>query len=936
MLALIIGSAAAAQSIEPPADQPQTPAAVSEPSTGGEIVVTGSRIRRDPLSQDAPIVFVDQSDIAKTGLNSVNDVLQRLPSSGGGLNGKFNNSGNLGNPPDGGGVGAGAAEIDLRYLGARRVLVLVDGIRYVNGASASGVPGSTDLNSIPESAIERIEVLQDGASAIYGSDAIAGVVNIITKKNQEGFNASAQLGGYGEGDGFTQNYQVSWGNGDDGPFQVVVGGNYVTQNSVSAGDRAISRFPAPYSDTCFDGGCSGFLPNGRYAGSLFPGGDATLIAPVIPGPTTPADFRPFAGAADRFNFGPYNYLQIPLDRLGVFTNAKYEIADNINFSVKGIWNKRKSKNRAAPLPFGIGVAAGITPVLDSIDIDVTNPYNPFGVTLDETNMDFILRRYVEGGNRRYNQTVKTLYGVATLDGDFSMMAGSWYWDVNVAYGRNKADQTMLGNINSDHLRTALGPLATCNATPGCVPFNFFGGAGSITPAMQDWINFTQNDSSKNSTFDATANLSGALFQLPGGPLGLAVGLEYRKLKGQFDPDPIVAAGFSSDIPAQPTKGQYNVKEAYAELNAPLLSDVPFADLLELNGAVRFSDYSRGIGSTTTFKAGANWKPIPDLRLRASWAEGFRAPQIGELDGSASRFDQQLSDPCSNDSTASQNYLNDPSVRANCIAAGVPGDASYQQANPQISVIVGGNPELQPETSKSWVLGGVYSPSFLPRFSIELNWYNIKLKDAIQTVDAEVTLNNCVVNNDPAACALVTRVNGNLTQVSGLLQNIAGVNTKGYDLNIAYRTDQTSAGKFGFTWNNTFLRNYDVIVPITGGTQVISREGTEQGSPSQGFPKWKSVGILDWDITNFGATITGRYVSKLKEGDGNKMGSKFYTDLQLRWTAASFADNFGFALGVNNLFKTKAPGCFTCDINNFDPTVYDLPGRYFYARATVKM
>jgi iron complex outermembrane receptor protein len=147
---------------------------------------------------------------------------------------------------------------------------------------------------------------------------------------------------------------------------------------------------------------------------------------------------------------------------------------------------------------------------------------------------------------------------------------------------------------------------------------------------------------------------------------------------------------------------------------------------------------------------------------------------------------------------------------------------------------------------------------------------------------------------------------------------------------------TRIGKFGFTWNNTFLRNYDVIVPITGGTQVISREGTEQGSPSQGFPKWKSVGILDWDVTSFGATVTGRYVSKLKEGDGNTMDAKFYTDLQLRWTSPSFADRFGFALGVNNLFKTKAPGCFTCDINNFDPTVYDLPGRYFYARATVKM
>ena len=259
LFALIVGSAAAAQSTQPPPDVAENPASTAqEPTEGGDIVVTGSRIRRDPLAQDAPIVFVDNEDIAKTGLNSVNDVLQRLPSSGGGLNGKFNNSGNLGNPPDGGGVGAGAAEIDLRYLGSRRVLVLVDGIRYVNGASASGVPGSTDLNSIPESMIERVEVLQDGASAIYGSDAIAGVVNIITKKRQAGFDAVAQLGGYEEGDGFSQNYQLSWGNGGDSPLQVVVGGNFVKQSPVSAGDRAISRFPAPYGDSCADGGCSGF------------------------------------------------------------------------------------------------------------------------------------------------------------------------------------------------------------------------------------------------------------------------------------------------------------------------------------------------------------------------------------------------------------------------------------------------------------------------------------------------------------------------------------------------------------------------------------------------------------------------------------------------------------------------------------------------------
>src|SRR6476469_541787 len=222
-----VATAAQAQSTLPPPDVATNPATAA-PARPNDIVITGSRIRRSPLDLDAPRVFIDQSDIQKTGLNSITDVLQRLPSSGGGLNSRFNNSGNLGNPPDGGGVGAGAAEIDLRYLGSRRVLVLVDGLRYVNGASASGVPGSTDLNSIPESAIERVEVLQDGASAIYGSDAIAGVVNIITKHRQAGFMASAQLGSYlDEGDGKTQNYQLSWGNGGDGPLQVVIGGNYV-------------------------------------------------------------------------------------------------------------------------------------------------------------------------------------------------------------------------------------------------------------------------------------------------------------------------------------------------------------------------------------------------------------------------------------------------------------------------------------------------------------------------------------------------------------------------------------------------------------------------------------------------------------------------------------------------------------------------------------
>jgi iron complex outermembrane receptor protein len=654
-------------------------------------------------------------------------------------------------------------------------------------------------------------------------------------------------------------------------------------------------------------------------------------------PTGPdTDYHAFS-TADRFNFAPYNYLQIPLERYGAFANLKYDLAADLHFSVKGIWNRRKSANQAAPLPFGTGLGAGITPVLDNIVIDVSNPFNPYGVTLDGSNMDSILRRFVEGGPRRFFQTVDTIYGVATLDGRFGMMGRDWYWDVNGVYGRNKAKQTMLGNINSNNLRIALGPVDTCAATPGCVPFNIFGGVGSITQEMMDYVTFVQHDKSEQKTWDFTGNLSGSLWELPGGPLGVAMGVEYRRLSGRFDPDPIVSAGFSSDIPALPTKGHYDVKEAYAELNAPLLANVPGAELLEINGAARISDYSSS-GSTTTFKGGVNWKPVKVLRLRGSYAEGFRAPSIGELFGTQSRFDQSLFDPCSSaaDNTAPRRFQNDAEVRANCIAHGVPASGTYEQANPQISVLVGGNENLSAETSKSWVFGGVLSPAAFPGLSIEYNHYNIKINGAIQAVDAGVTVTNCEVLNDPTACALVTRApSGQLTQIVGLLQNIAAIHTKGNDLNIAYRSRRTQYGTFGVTWNNTWLEQYDVIVPTAGGTQVISRDGTEQGSPAQGFPKWKFNAILDWDLADFGATLTGRFISKLREADGNVMGKRMYTDLQLRWFPQFWGNRLGLAVGANNLFNIRTPGCNSCDLNNMDPSVYDVPGRYYYARLNFK-
>ena len=923
---------------EVPTNEAPTAAAQDEAT----IVVTGSRIRRDPLDLTAPVTFVDRADIDRTGLVSTAEILQRLPSSGGGLNSRFNNSGNFGNPPDGGGVGAGAAEIDLRYLGSRRVLVLVDGLRYVNGASASGVPGSTDINSIPESMIERIEVLQDGASAIYGSDAIAGVVNIITKKRQDGFIASAQYGQYlGEGDGETQNYQLSWGEAnDEHGFSIVIGGNYVDQNPVSSADREISLFPTPGATQC-DSSCSSGTPLGRF---IVLGQDLTLRAPVIgrpvvfnpANPTDPAsDFKAFT-TLDRFNFAPFNFIQIPVERYGGFITLRKELGAVANLTLKAIYNRRESKNQAAPLPLFVGPDAGNGNLLDTIVIDATNPFNPFGQTLAPGSYNFIGRRFVENGPRQYNQKVDTYYVTGTLDGEFGIGDSRWFWDVNGVVGQNEAEQVVSGNINAANLARALGPVANCTAP--CVPFNIFGGAGSITPEMINYVAFVQDDSSKQELWDVTANLTGSLFDLPAGPLGLAVGYEHRDQEGRFDPDPVVAAGLGSDIPARPTSGGFNVDEVYGELSIPLLADMSFFNELDVSLAARLSDYSTS-GSTTTFKAGVNWKPIADLRLRGSWAEGFRAPSIGELFGTASRFDQEVVDPCS-----AVNGEIPAAVRANCIAQGVPADGSYVQLNPQISVLTGGNENLEPETSESWVVGAVYSPSFIPRLTLEANYYDITVDGAIQAIAATTLLGRCANANDALSCAAISRTaSGQISQINGILQNIASIETDGLDVSINYRTAPTGLGTFGLYWTNTFLFNYTVTVPATNGTTEIEREGTEQGSPDQAFPRYKSTAILDWSLGQLGASLTGRYISSVLETQtvtatdpGNKLERRLYVDVQLRWNPDWMGEGLGFAVGVNNLFDTDPPACFSCGLNNFDPTTYDVPGQFGYVRATLKL
>lgn len=920
------------------------------------IIVTGSRIRRDPLDNPSPVISLDESALQQTGLSSVADILQRLPSASGGLNTKVNNSGNIGNPQDGGGVGAGTAEIDLRYLLAKRTLVLVDGMRYVPAAAASGIPSTIDLNSIPQSMIQRIEVLQSGQSPLYGSDAIAGVVNIITKTQQDGFRGSAKYGQYlSEGDGETTELSLSYGTSAPG-ISIAVGVDYVDQQSVLTADRDQTQFPNPGQTSCSDpiGGCSSASLGGRIvfnAGnpSLPTGGSVTVRNPplntrgVFDPTLAGGDFRAFT-SADRFNFAPFNLLLTPSERYGAWLSAKFEVSEDVSLRTRLVYNHRNSQNQAAFIPLFLGPDAGNGNLLDTVSIDVTNPFNPFGITLNSgangqpATYSFIARRLVEAGQRTFNQSVDTWTMAATLDGQFDLGGRNFYWDVNGVIGLNDAHQLFTGNVNAAKVAQALGPVADC-AGP-CVPLNIFGGAGSITPEMLNFIAFDERAKSDQRLQDYTANLSGELFDLPGGAVAIAAGYEHRYQKGSFTPDPVVQAGLSADIPAQAASGKFNTDEFYGELRVPLLADTPFFQQLEFDGAVRHARYSTGF-SNTSFTGTVLWKPVTDLLLRGSYAEGFRAPALGELFGAQSRADAPIDDPCTN--VAGSPWQTSATVRTNCIANGVPADGSFQEpTGGQLPTLTGGNSTLQPETSETWLFGAVYSPDwarggFVSDLSLEINYYDITVDGAISAINPQVTLARCAQLGDPLACGNVTRTaSGFISSIRGLLQNIGEIKTAGFDATFNLRTQETGAGSFGLSFNGNFLDKYEETFPTASGLATIDFRGTTRGFPDQSYPKFKGTGVLTWAMGGLDASFTGRYINSVVESDGNKLNSRFYGDIQLSFTPRFMDEAFRFSVGVLNVFDTDPPACFSCTGPNYDPTTYDIPGQFGYVRLTYRM
>ncbi len=914
--------------------QEETPQAMER------IEVTGSRIVKAVDSESSqPILVLDRASIEQQGLTSIAEVLQRVAANGAAINRTFNNGGD------------GSAEVSLRNLGSSRTLVLVDGRRWV-----SSLFGSVDLNTIPAAIIERVEVLKDGASAIYGSDAIGGVINIITRDNYEGAEFRTHYGQFNQGDGERNSIDSTIGiNSDRG--NVVINLSRVEEKSVMAGDRAISRDPVygrgnlQYSGYGSDGKIWNGTTGGGIGNYLNIGSGAVGIGPDGQQRYGLDQFTPWT-RDNAYNFAVDNYLLTPQTRTSAYLKGRYDLTDSIRFRAEGLFNERRSAQQLAGFPLHGGSAFGRPEATMSGD----SYFNPYNTLYGGDGRAVQWSHRLTEQERYYEQNVKTFHTYVGLEGDFLAADRFFAWDVG--YGFNKSDQTdrQIGDANMINVALGVGPSelrdgrVVCvdapggNVIDGCVPFNPLSPAGGVTQEMLDYILFTAQDVFQNRSESITANLSGEMFNMPGGMAAFAVGYEHRRESGYDSPDAFVASGLSSGNGRKGTSGQYDLDEVYAELSFPILSGVAGADLLEISLASRYSDYSN-FGDTTNSKVGFKWKPFQDLLIRGNWAEGFRAPSVSNLFRGLSDSYVQFGDICSADYPGRTS-----TIAAACAAQGVPadfiqrtnsGDGYFGQTIFPFSL--GGNPNAGPETAESNTLGLVYSPGFANGLNISLDWWKIEIENALSTPSAGFVLNQCYVEGIQSYCDLFTR-RASDHQIDYMLLapvNMASVRAEGWDLNLNYRLPEFSFGQLTFALDSAYLSKWESkSSPESDFVNYV-------GIYTDRSPTWRlrSNASLDWAIGDFGVTWMSRYMSHLQEDCGmgalcsdadrrdadgpaprNRLGATTYHDVQARF---NLPWNATIKMGMNNVFKKDPPISFEAFANSFDPQ-YDIPSsRYTY-------
>jgi len=924
-----------------------------------EVIVTGSRIKRSNLDSVKPLEIISEATIESTGLNNIGDVLQNITSSDGTGIRPVSTSTNGGD---------GSNEISLRNLGAGRTLVLVDGRRWVSGAS-----GIVDMNTVPQAMIERVEILKDGASAVYGSDAIAGVINFVTKKDFDGFDLRVMTGEYSKGDGEQDTVSMTWGTTSD-RGNTVVNLSYASQGEIMAGDR--KRSSVPYWG-CKNYPGSGVEANSFICGSAFPPNVRIfdLGLTKIPGARGDSidDWEAWNNGA-RYNYAPINYLQLPLERTSAYMYSTYEFSENLRGYIQGTYTKRKSTQQIAEVPLTIGVSGPQWDITTSAD----SYFNPFGQDLYAMGL-----RSQFAGPRTYDYDTDVFGVRGGLEGSFDFGGNEYDWEIG--YQRNDAqyDSRIYNFINLFNLANGLGPsfrtdggVLTCG-TPGapiagCVPFNIFGGAdlglgaGVITEAefnaMRDYVSYNGVQNQGYVSDDSWITISGPMFETPAGEAAFAIGYETRRGAYYDTPDTLIASGGSSSNFREPTQGSVTVDEMFIEMVIPLLADAPLARELELSLSGRSSDYgasgyvgndfvTNDPGSPTTYELGLKWRPIEDLLVRATMGETFRAPSVGDLYSGGGESFPQAQDPCNQNNFGNQTST----VQDRCMADGVPMGGSNQPTT-QLRSLVGGSPTLLPETGENWTVGFVYTPSQVEGLSLVLDFWSIELQDVITGIGAQSVLNRCYLDGasrDEAFCDLIERkADGSITTVRTASLNSALNKVEGIDFGAIYTMETDGMGSFRFSTDVTYYVTDEFAQ--TKDSEPFQSFGWYDGAADW---RWRANATVDWNYNDWAVTWNIRALDSMKDDcwisvfyiadapcnnpertnnfgyDGTEeMRQVTYHDVQVRY---EFNENADIFVGGRNIFGTEPPKVFDSFSHGFD-MAWDMPGGgYFYGGLNYK-
>jgi iron complex outermembrane receptor protein len=932
------------------------------------VVVTGSRIARPELESTTPILALGAAELKSQGLTNVGEIAAQLPQFAASFGSSRTQS------TFSGAEFSGLNQFNLRNLSPERTLTLINGRRAPGGRTVST---GIDFNLIPTANIERFEVLTGGASAVYGADAVAGVVNLLTRKDFEGVEFGANYMVTDESDNKSPGGYILLGGkwGETGRGTVTV--EYQKQGEVSCADRYLCETDFAWLDPAAPpnrgpNAYSGVAPIAKFqlgtTGAFYTARNGSYATTPTAG--NPFGLNTFSIPVDGYNRNADRTLAIPTKRVMIAAEGEMGLPwagmaafAEINFgesrTVAPFEGHPFQSSQPGSLFGGGPGVAGLQP-----SMPITNPFIPAnirnaalaaGVNPATGILNWQQRFNAIADDRGATNTREMYRAVAGLRGDIESIGfgSEWQWELSHVYGSTTLDSLTNGLVGTDRLYYALRVVETAPGSgvyqcadagaraTGCIPVNPF---APYTQAMKDYLTVTAGQGGRNDLEDTTAYISGTVFDLPAGGLKTVLGFERRSFQGFLDYDAqINNATVSGNQIGDVDKVKTVTREWFTEIEVPIVKDLPFAQSLDVTGSYRRTNPEDG-DDYNTWGYGFNWQPINDLRIRATKARAVRQPVPDDLSGVGQTFGT-IADPC----TTARRNLN-ATRAANCLADGVPANyAPPLTVEQSVSGFVGGNPNLTPEIGDTLTYGLVWQPSFLQGFSLALDRFEIEVEDVINTVGRQNKADLCYDTAERLFCEDLTRgVNSNtpgnwaLLTVNDQLANVAVVDISGLDVDIGYSMGLGSddqLGRLRFRVVGTFYDKADQQARV--GDPVQDFLGYAGGSTSdQGWLRRQFVSDVGWSFRGFGVNWHARYLPKTFMAPGfeefPKIGTHIYHDLRFNY---NFSEGSQVYLGVNNVgdkeppfFATSASGTQALDTI---PAYYDVFGRSFFGGVVVK-